>query len=170
MYVIFLHLEFPSFHFTSLIILQPISLEILDFLRTSNSHHFTSLDTFLTFSLYVRDFPALRIPFISLHFAYQLYVPSVLTVRNSSFCPHIALMCFMWISEQTAIVSLYSIDWLLCITETECVYCAVRTGSLYIIHVMCFVWISEQTAIITLYSINILLFVTEMKCLLRGTN
>jgi hypothetical protein len=30
------------------------------------------------------------------------------------------------------------------ITETECVYCGVRTGCLYIIQVMCFVWISEQ--------------------------
>jgi hypothetical protein len=39
-------------------------------------------------------------------------------------------MCFVWISEQTAIISLYSINWLVCITETECVYCAVRTGSL----------------------------------------
>ena len=31
------------------------------------------------------------------------------------------------ISEQTAIISLYSIDLLVFITETECVYCAVRT-------------------------------------------
>ena len=37
----------------------------------------------------------------------------------------------MWISEQTAIISLYNINWLVCITETECVYCAVRTGCLY---------------------------------------
>jgi hypothetical protein len=29
-------------------------------------------------------------------------------------------MCFVWISEQTAIMSLYSINWLVCITETEC--------------------------------------------------
>ena len=36
------------------------------------------------------------------------------------------------VSEQTAIISLYSINWLVCITETECVYCAVRTGYLYI--------------------------------------
>jgi len=36
-------------------------------------------------------------------------------------------MCFVWIWEQTAIISLYSIDWLVFITETECVYCAVRT-------------------------------------------
>ena len=42
-------------------------------------------------------------------------------------------MCFVWIWEQTAIISLYSINWPVCITETECVYCAVRTGSLYII-------------------------------------
>ena len=39
-------------------------------------------------------------------------------------------MCFVWISEQTAIISLYNIDWLVCITETECVYCEVRTGSI----------------------------------------
>ena len=36
----------------------------------------------------------------------------------------------MWISEQTAIISLYSINWLVFITEAESVYSAVRTGSL----------------------------------------
>ena len=41
----------------------------------------------------------------------------------------------MWISEQTAIISLYNINWLVCITETECVYCAVRTVALYTIRV-----------------------------------
>jgi hypothetical protein len=30
-------------------------------------------------------------------------------------------MCFVWISEQTAIISLYSSNWLDFITETECV-------------------------------------------------
>jgi len=70
-------------------------------------------------------------------------------------------MCFVWIWEQTAIISLYNINWLVRITETECVYCAVRTGSLYIIQVMCFVWIWEQTAIISLYSINWLVCITE---------
>jgi hypothetical protein len=48
--------------------------------------------------------------------------------NNSTFCPHSILMCFVWISEQTAIISLYSINWLVCITERESVYCAVRTG------------------------------------------
>jgi hypothetical protein len=43
-------------------------------------------------------------------------------------------MCYVWISEQTAIISLYSINWLVFITETECVYCAVRTESWNVIH------------------------------------
>jgi len=29
-------------------------------------------------------------------------------------------MCLVWISEQTAIISLYGINWLVFITETEC--------------------------------------------------
>ena len=58
-----------------------------------------------------------------------------LTFSNSTFCPHSVFMCFVWIWEQTAIISLYSINWLVFITETGCVYCAVRTGSLYIIQV-----------------------------------
>ena len=58
------------------------------------------------------------------------YVPPGLIFKNSTFCPHSVLMCFVWIWEQTAIISLYSINWLVSITETQCVYCAVRTESL----------------------------------------
>jgi len=36
-------------------------------------------------------------------------------------------MCFVWIWEQTAIISLYSINWLVFITETQSVECAART-------------------------------------------
>ena len=43
-----------------------------------------------------------------------------LTFSNSTFCPHSVLMCFVWIWEQTAIISIYSINWFVCITETEC--------------------------------------------------
>jgi len=53
-----------------------------------------------------------------------------LTFSNSTCCPHSVFMCFVWISEQTAIISLYSIDWLVCITKTVCVYCAVRNEAL----------------------------------------
>ena len=100
-----------------------------------------------------------------------------LTTESFRFCPHSAFVCFVRIWEQTAIISLYSINWLVCVTETENVYCAVRTGSLYTIlrsaHTavfMCFVWIWEQTAIISLYSINWLVCVTETECLLCGTD
>jgi len=70
------------------------------------------------------------------------------------------------------------INWLVFITETECVYCAVRTGSLNVIlrsaHTavfMCFVWIWEQRAIISLYSINLTgLYIWDGECLLRGTD
>ena len=70
-----------------------------------------------------------------------LYSPLVticttsLTFTYPTFCPHSVFMCFVWISEQTAIISLYNINWLVCITETECVYCAVRTGSLNAVEV-----------------------------------
>ena len=39
-------------------------------------------------------------------------------------------MCFVWISEQTAIISLYSFNLSIFKTEAESVYCAVRNGSL----------------------------------------
>jgi hypothetical protein len=89
----------------------------------------------------------------------------VVTIRTArfsvqKFCilPQNVFMCFVWVSEQTTIISLYSINWLVCITETECVYCAVRTVF------MCFVWISEQTAIISPYNINWLVCITETEC------
>ena len=42
---------------------------------------------------------------------------------------------FVWIAEQTIITSLYSINRLVSITETEYAYCPVRTGPLYTIEV-----------------------------------
>ena len=49
---------------------------------------------------------------------------------NSTFCSHSVFMCFVWISEQTAIISLYSINFPGFKTEAESVYCSVRNGSL----------------------------------------
>jgi hypothetical protein len=51
-----------------------------------------------------------------------------------TFCPHSVFLCFVWIWEQTAIISLYSINWLVFITETKCVYCVVRTEFLHVIN------------------------------------
>jgi len=50
-----------------------------------------------------------------------------LTFNNSTFCPHSVFMCFVLISEQTEIISLYNIKWLVCINQAEGVYCAVQT-------------------------------------------
>jgi hypothetical protein len=61
---------------------------------------------------------------------WSLYVPPGLTFSNSTVCPHTVFMCFVWIWEQTAIVSEYNINWRVFITETESVYCTVRTWSL----------------------------------------
>ena len=73
---------------------------------------------------------------------WSLYVPPSghymyhqFNIHNSTFCPHSVFMCFVWISEQTAIISLYNTDWLVFVTETESVYCAVRTGCLSVIQV-----------------------------------
>jgi hypothetical protein len=94
---------------------------------------------------------------------------------NSALWPRV-LMCFVWTPEQTAIIYMYNINWLGFITETECVYCAVRTEALYFYAVpthsvfMCFVWFWGQKAMISLHSINWLVFITETECLLRDTD
>jgi hypothetical protein len=55
-----------------------------------------------------------------------------LTFNNSTFCPHTVFMCFVWISVPAASLTINNINWLVCITVTESVYPAVRTGYLYI--------------------------------------
>ena len=60
---------------------------------------------------------------ISYHILYHIQEICLLSVFT----------CFMCISEQTAILYLYNINRLVFITETECVYCAVRTGYLNMI-------------------------------------
>ena len=57
------------------------------------------------------------------------YMYPSLTFNNSTFCPHSVFMCFMWISEQTAIISLYKINWLVFITD---IYPFKAQWSLYI--------------------------------------
>jgi len=54
---------------------------------------------------------------------HQLYHTEIL------FSAHNAFMCCTWNSEQTAIISVYSNNLAVFITEAESVYSAVRTGS-----------------------------------------
>ena len=80
-----------------------------------------------------------------------------LTFSNSTFCPHTVFMCFVWISEQTAIISLYSINWLVFITDLT-LYSPVVTihttrfnVSTFCPHnvFMCSVWISVPTSAVS---------------------
>jgi hypothetical protein len=43
-------------------------------------------------------------------------------IQNTHFLSTQYIMCFVWI-----FFTLYSVNWLVFITEMECVYCAVRT-------------------------------------------
>ena len=63
-----------------------------------------------------------------------LYSPAV-TIRTTSLT-YVLPTQYIFVSEQTAIISQYSIDWLVFITETECVYCAVRS-TFYVLLTQC---------------------------------
>jgi len=70
---------------------------------------------------------------ITLWFRIVLLVAAIHTTSyniHKSYVLSPKRMCFAWISEPTAIIALYSINWLVFTAEMECVYCAVRTGSL----------------------------------------
>jgi len=83
-----------------------------------------------------------RIQNVAGYYIYQLKLTScrlVVSLRTACLTftiprsAHTAVvMCFVWIWEQTAIISLYSINCLVFVTETGSVYCTVRTGYLNI--------------------------------------
>jgi hypothetical protein len=86
-----------------------------------------------TYRLQLLSWKGQRITWLTLQSPVVTVCTASLTFTNSTFCPHGVLTCFVWVSEQTAIVSLHSINWLVFTTEAECVYCAVRTESLKVI-------------------------------------
>ena len=55
--------------------------------------------------------------------------------KKQLFLRRVVFMCLVRVSEQTAIISLYSTNWLVSIIEMVCVYCAVRTDFLNVLHV-----------------------------------
>jgi len=93
-------------------------------------------------------------------------------VPHSTFCPHSVFMCFVWIWEQTAIISLYSINWLVFITETECVYCAVRF-TFYVLPTQCIyvfcVDLRTNSDYFTVQQWLVGFYNWDGVCLLRGT-
>jgi hypothetical protein len=84
---------------------------------------------------------------------WSLHLALSSTVSNCTFCPHSVFMCFVWIWEQTSIISLYSINWLVFITEIQC---AVRTEYLAIIQDKQF-----------MFYIVILSIIKWIKCIMR---
>ena len=54
-------------------------------------------------------------------------------IKITIFCSRSVFVCLIWISKQTAIISLSKISWSVFTTETGCVHCAVRTDTLNVI-------------------------------------
>ena len=103
---------------------------------------------------------------------------------------HNAFICFVWISEQRAIISLYSINLAVFKTEAESVYCAVRNGSSnqtdnsfvlkgltfnnrtlcpHYIYMLC-IYLRTNSELRHLYHKMLGFYNRDEKCLLRGTN
>jgi len=55
-----------------------------------------------------------------------MHLRPTVTLKMYTFCPQNSFVCFVRVAEHTTIISVYSINWLVFITETESVYCAVR--------------------------------------------
>ena len=72
------------------------------------------------------------------HYVYRTVVTiciDSLTFNNSTFSPQSVFMCFVWIWEQTAIISLYSINWLVGFYNWDGV-CLLR-GTFYVLPTQC---------------------------------
>jgi hypothetical protein len=70
-----------------------------------------------------------KLPYLKNLWQGYVYVPPSLTFNNSTICPHSVFMCFVWIWEQTD-HDVIPYKTLVCITQTLCVLCAVRSESL----------------------------------------
>jgi len=93
------------------------------------------------FGLFIMTIIQCSLPFLHLLrllFA-KLLKPSIY-FKYSQVCPHSVFICSVWILEQTSVISLYNINWLVFITKTECVYCVVQAGCLNVIWVNVSVW------------------------------
>ena len=92
-------------------------------------------------------------------------------VLHSTFCPHSVFMCFVWIWEQTAIISLYSIDWLVFITETVVLTARDVLHSTFCPHsvFMFCVDLRKNSVYFTVQHWLVVFYNWDGVCLLRGT-
>ena len=103
---------------------------------------------------------------LSGHYMYHQF-----NIQHSTFCPHGAFMCFVWIWEQTAIISLYSIDWLVGFYNWDGV-CLLR-GTFYILPTQCIyvfcVDLRTNSDYFTVEHWLVGFYNWDGMCLLRGT-
>ena len=106
---------------------------------------------------------------LTLHSPVVTICTTSLTLKNSTFCPHSIFMCFVWIWEQKAIISLYSIDWLIFITDGVCLLC----GTFYVLPTHCiYVFCVDLRANSDYFTVQHWLvgfYNWDGVCLLRGT-
>ena len=127
-------------------------IKYLTFLKLSTSHAVAQFTIFIRTSALICDNLPLCLYSCKSFFACSTFgclkLPIFLTVKKGTLSvpsnfmyhqlqhseilcsAHNAFMCVAWISEQTAIISLYSINLSVFKTEAESVYCALRNGSL----------------------------------------
>jgi len=106
-----------------------------DLLHPSPAPHFKTFQVFLIYCPKRPSFTTIwsYAPNVALTIGTTIFKSKKLFLHSFyTFCPHRVFVCSVWIAEQTAIIPQCSINWLVCITETECVYCAVRTECIYI--------------------------------------
>ena len=75
-------------------------------------YHLAELHFLITCHLMIRAGVESTAELCNFPFILQVYSlrTASLTFTNSMFYPHAVFMCFVWISEQTAIISLYNIN------------------------------------------------------------
>ena len=94
------HYMYRQFNIQQLYVLSTQCIYVFCVDLRTNSHYFPIQHT-LT-GLYNRD--------LTLYSPVVTICTTSLTFNNSTLCPHSVFMCFVWISEQTAFISLYNIN------------------------------------------------------------
>ena len=135
-------------------------------------HHYNFANIKKITSRKLHFFKPMILQFLTLQSPMVTICTTSLTFNNSTFCPHSVFMCFVWIWEQTAIISMYSINLLVFINETECVYCAVRSTfyvlPTHFIYVFC-VDLRTNSDYFTVQHWLVGFYNWDRVCLLRGT-
>jgi hypothetical protein len=110
---------------------HPLSRKMINWAYSSlDSEHISAVNVVLFAVVEQFTWIILVKVFIVLLTYWLLDVPTGLTFKNSTFCPHSVFMCIVFISEQTATFVLCDINRLLLITVMESVYCSELTGCL----------------------------------------